>query len=106
MCLYLFIYLLTFIYLFIFIYSSVFIYLFTYLLTYLLTCSNTTQVWWCMPLLPTLGRQRQKKQNKTKQNNNNNNNNNIKQSLGLNEVSKAQDLMNLYELPLQSLPEA
>jgi hypothetical protein len=26
--------------------------------------------------------------------------------LGLNEVSKAQDLMNLYELPLQSLPEA
>ena len=57
-------------------------------------------------MLPTLGRQRQKKQNKTKQNNNNNNNNNIKQSLGLNEVSKAQDLMNLYELPLQSLPEA
>ena len=54
-------------------------------------------------MLPTLGRQRQKKQNKTKQNNNNNN---IKQSLGLNEVSKAQDLMNLYELPLQSLPEA
>ena len=45
------------------------------------------------------------KQNKTKQNNNNNNNN-IKQSLGLNEVNKAQDLMNLYELPLQSLPEA